>query len=208
AGPPFVERVSMKRYPSCGACHHMQMAAERLRQRHALRPETIDRVELIQCDPAGIVTGPFVPGDHPSVSAQFSAEWAVARTLLRGPAALADYTDAAVADDAEVIALANAIRNGPPPDDLMLPEPGAQGVIVHTADGRRLVEMQAKSHTFPPGGMTWSEIVEKFDRCAAFGLGDACERSADVVAQVERFDRADCVEPLMAAMCRKDAECR
>lgn len=207
-GPLYVERVSMKRYPSCGACHHVQMAAERLVAEHDVKPDEIDRVELVNCDPAGIVTGPFVPGAHPSVAAQFSAEWAVAHTLLRGPATLGDYTDAAVAADTGVINLANTITNGPVPGDVELPEPGAQGVIAHTTDGRRLIEMQPKSRTFPPGGMTWGQAVAKFDQCAAFGLGDACENAANVVAQVERFDRADRVEPLMAAICHNETESR
>lgn len=199
-GPPFIERVAMKRYPSCGACHHVQLAAERLREQHDWRADRIDRIELINCDPAGIVTGPFVPGDHPSVSAQFSAEWAVAHTLLRGPATLPNYTDAAVAADTDVIALANAIVNRPAPDDLTLPEPGAQGVIVHTTDGRRLVEMQAKSRTFPPGGMSRDETVEKLHACAAFGLADQAPRAQRLPTILDRLEQLDDLQPLLDAV--------
>lgn len=199
-GRPFVERVSTKRYPSCGACHHVQIAAERLVATHDLKRGRIDRVSLINCDPAGIVTGPFEPGEHPSVAAQFSAEWAMARTLLRGPATLADYIDDAVAGDAEVIALANAIANGPPPDDVELPEPKAQGVMVHTTDGRRLVEWQAKSRTFPPGGTTWERTVEKFHQCVAFVSQGAGRDPGRVVDLVARLEAADDLRPLIEAM--------
>lgn len=199
-GAPFIERVAMKRYPSCGACHHVQMAAERLREKHDVRPDQLDRVELIHCDPAGIVTGPFVPGEHPSVNAQFSAEWAVARTLLRGPAKLENYTDEAVAGDREVIALANTIVNRPAPEDVTIPEPGAQGVIVHTADGRRLVEMQAKSRTFPPGGMTWEQIIEKFQQCAAFGLSHPEIASKQILAAVDQLDPSPDIGALLDSL--------
>lgn len=198
-GPPFIERVAMKRYPSCGACQHVQMAAERLVAQHDLRADRIERVELINCDPAGIVTGPFVPGEHASVSAQFSAEWAVAHTLLRGPATLDHYTDDAVAGDREVTDFANTITRGPLPAGVEPPEADAQGVAVHTTDGRRLVEMQAKSRTFPPGGLPREELLDKVGQCFRFaGRGEACRDA--VIRSVESFPAADSLSPLIRAL--------
>ncbi len=89
-----VEHVSTKRYPSCGACHSVQIAAERLREEEILAPADIARVETFGIAP--LVSEPFELKDNPQVAAQFSGAWAVAHTLLRGPAKLADHTDDAV----------------------------------------------------------------------------------------------------------------
>jgi len=195
-----IERVALKRYPSCGACHHVQIAAERLRAQHSLQPEQIDRVSLFQCDPAGIVTGPFDPGEHPSVAAQFSAEWAVAHTLLRGPASLPDYTDDAVAADAEVIRLANAIRKAEPPPDVTLSEPGSQGVIVHTTDGRRLVAMQPRSATFTPEALSEADVEAKLRQCAAFAGHHTPDQVESILAAVRTLDQAPDLQPLLDRM--------
>ncbi|MBS3763561.1 MAG: MmgE/PrpD family protein, partial [Planctomycetes bacterium] len=80
-----VERVAIKRWPSCGACHHAQAAAEKLREEEDLRPEQIAGVELFGCGPGGLVGNPFRIGENPQVDAQFSVAWGVAHTLLRGP---------------------------------------------------------------------------------------------------------------------------
>jgi 2-methylcitrate dehydratase PrpD len=192
-----VEYVSTKRYPSCGACHHVQIAAERLREEEALDPATIGRVQVFNVAP--LVSEPFDCGENPQVAAQFSAAWAVAHTLLRGPATIADYADSAVRRDSEVHELARGIASVPAPDDLPPPPEihpvqnrggGAnraryQGVIVHTRDGRRLMRCQAPCHTFPPRPAPWNELMRKLHDCAAFGGMDR-DAAAGVVDSLRK----------------------
>lgn len=194
-----VERVALKRWPSCGACHHAQAAAEQVHDQSDFSPEEIDRVELFGCAP--LVSGPFEPGDNPQVSAQFSVEWAVAHTLLRGPASLADYTDQAVLSDEKVIALANDIEYVDRPDDqpprpevpMDYPDRSAayQGVIVHTRDGGRFVGAQCPAQTFAPGNFTLEEVARKFHECARFSESCPPMAAEQIIDHVKGFDRVD-----------------
>ncbi len=196
-----VEHVSTKRYPSCGACHSVQIAAERLREEESLNPADIDRIESFGIAP--LVSEPFEINDTPQVAAQFSGAWAIAHTLLRGPAKLADYTDDAVRNDREVCELARNITPVAPPDDLPPPpEPhpvqgdsgGAyrtkyQGLIVHTKDGRRLMRCQAPCQTSPPHPADWPEIEAKFRDCAEFAGVDT-EKADAMIDKIKTIDHA------------------
>ena len=207
-----VERVSVKRYPSCGACHNVQIAAERLRREEALQGDEIERVELFGCGPGGLVGGPLCLSAHPQVDAQFSAAWGVAHALLRGDARLGDYTDEAVRGDAEVVALAQAMTYVPVPDDVD-PAPERprnyaeytvkpQGVVVTTRDGRRLMRTQYPAQTFAPGRETFDAVVAKFHDCAAFsGICDG-ENAEALIGEVRELDRRPDVSGLIALTTR------
>jgi len=156
-----IERTSIKRYPSCGACHSAQGAAERLRVEEGLRPEDIERVEIFGHRLGGFVSQPFEMGDSPQVAAQFNVQWCVAYALLRGGARLADLTDEAVRSDTEVADLARAITFTETPEDApaidelppdVLAYAGRpHGVIVHTRDGRRLMRSRCPAETETTG---------------------------------------------------------
>ncbi len=209
-GAMQIERVSIKRFPSCGACHNVQIAAERLVAEESLAVADIARVEIFGCGPGGLVGGPFQPGEHPQVDAQFNAAWGVAHTLLRGPATLDDYTDAKVRQDHEVAALANRIRHIAVPEDLPPvgpPPPGFpqgttrwQGVVVHTHDGRRLMRVQSPAQTRDPTQITRQSVVAKFRQCAAFsGLLDAAGTDR-IIQALEALPTATNCDDLMHLM--------
>ena len=192
-----VERVALKRYPSCGGCHHVQIAAERLAVREKLGPEKIARVELFGCGPGGLVGNPFRLGSNPQVAAQFSAAWAAAFALLRGKAKLADYTNRAVTEDKQVVDLAGRITYTAVPDDVPraseMPadypkgHDSPHGLILHTTDGRRLTACQYPFETFAPGNMSFEETVEKFKDCAEFSGICATAKAMDIVNLVSGF---------------------
>ena len=186
-----VEHVSTKRYPSCGACHPVQIAAEKLREEEHLDPCDIKRVETFGVAP--LVSEPFRL-DQPQVAAQFSAAWAVAHTLLRGPARLADYTDEAIRGDREVCALTRRITNVPTPDDVPDATPAEgenayrsryQGVIVHTTDDRRLMRAHSPAQTFPQGPASWEDIERKLRECVTFA-GRSEEAAESVIMALKQ----------------------
>ncbi len=189
-----IERVAYKRYPSCGACHNVQIAAERLREKHHLQTDDIAEVQLFGCGPGGIVGHPFVLGKHPQASAQFSAAWAAAYALLRGPAALEAYTDEAVAQDQEVVELAQRITFVPKPENLPkapeLPEdyyPNAiryDGLIVTAKDGQEYSEVQTPCHTFAPGVTDPDFMLAKFKDCLGFGASIDSVQAGELAQQV------------------------
>lgn len=191
-----VEQVSTKRYPSCGACHAVQIAAERLREEEGLTPDDIERVETFGIPP--LVAEPFRLKDNPQVSAQFSGAWAVAHTLLRGPATLADYTDDAVRGDREVIALTQQIKAVAAPEDLPAPpwpvnqyRDKYQGVVVYTRDGRRLLGYHAPCQVFSTRReeTSWESAERKFRDCAQFAaLG--VERADAIVESIKQLSQA------------------
>jgi len=200
ADPWQIGRVAYKRFPSCGANHHMQIAAEKLQAQDDFDPADIQRVELFGMPAGGMVTRPFTIGPDPAVDAQFNAAWSVAHTLLRGPAQLADYQAQRIVADREVIELAQAIGYIDPPDDLppMLPIPEGyhernvrwQGVVVTTTDGRRLMQYHCPAQTFGPGNLTMDQCIDKFQQCAeASGIcNDAQARR--IVDGVQQLDQA------------------
>ena len=174
-----VEQSSIKRYPSCGACHSVQIAAERLYEEVGIPPKDIERVETVGIPP--IVSEPFRLGENPQVNAQFSGAWAVAHTLLRGPATVSNYTDKSIRADKEVHDLAQSIQaiseppDLPPPAKLSAPDDREayyryrhQGVIVYTRNGQRHARYQAPAHTYPPSIGSWATTEKKFYDCANF----------------------------------------
>lgn len=202
-----IERLVVKRWTSCGACHSAQAATERLVREENPTPEEIDRVELFGCGPGGLVGGRFEIGDTPQVDAQFNVAYGVALALLRGPAKLADYTDKAILADTEVAEFAKRITFTRKPDDLP-PEverpsdypayaTGYHGVIVHMKDGRRLLRAQCPAQTFAPGADTFESILGKFKDCAAFSGACAPDRTEALIEEVRTFDSRISVAPLL-----------
>lgn len=215
-----VERVSTKRYPSCGACHPVQLAAEALYAEAVVRADQIRSVDLFGVAP--LVAEPFDPTREPQVAAQFSAAWAVAHTLLRGAAGLSDYTDEAVRADREVIELARSIRFVDQPPD-PAPGPGRdspeltgetahrlrpQGLILHTRDGRRILRASSPAEVTPRRPAGWGALEAKALDCARFA-GVSADAMRELVAFVGQWDRSGdagdlyrCLSPLRAPSSR------
>jgi len=211
-----IERVSIKRFPSCGACHNVQIAVERLVAEEEPGPGDIDRVEIFGCSKGGLVGGPFEPGENPQVDAQFNVAWCVAHTLLRGPATLADYTDQSVGADREVAELANRIGYTGPPDDLPaeVPPPEGfpehlakyQGVIVHMTDGRRLMRAQSPGQTHDPGQITRDSVVRKFRECVDFSGLCSGDRSHPIMRAVNRLQASLSCDELIESLAVKQGD--
>lgn len=202
-----IERLVVKPYTSCGACHSAHAAADRLVAEERLRPEDIERVELFGCGPGGLVGGPFRIGENPQVDAQFSVRYAVATALLRGPARLEYFTDEDVRRRADVAELASSMTfvDRPPdvppspesPPDYPVYTTQHHGVIVHTRDGRRLMRAQCPAQTFAPGAATFADVLPKFRQCAAFSGVCSPTRAEEIIAAVRDLDRAPAIDSLL-----------
>ncbi len=190
-----IERVSVKRHTSCGACHPALFAALSLREREGLQPEQIARVEVFGHRPGGFVSKPLELSENPQVAAQFSVAYCVAYALLRGEQRLEDWTDEAILADEDVAELAHSITFVEPPSDL--PEPPAppddfpaqtarsEGLTVVTLEGEELTEADTPAGVFDPDLVSYEDVRAKFRACAEFsGL---CEQAhiEDLLASVE-----------------------
>lgn len=194
-----IERVSVKRYTSCGACHHAQIATERLVEEEGLQPEDVARVELYGCGPGGLVGNPFVIGPNPQVCAQFSVQYGVALTLLRGQATLEHFTDEQVLANQDVAELAQQITFTKEVGGLPDPSVGkVHAVIVHTRDDRHLVRWQTREQTFAPDAMLLEDVIAKFRDCAAFSGICPPEQADQIVASVQNLDGRERVSEALA----------
>ena len=199
-----IEQISFKRYPSCGACHNVQIAAENLIKEENLSPDDIERVEIFGCAENGIVGGPFTLSRTPQADVQFSAVWSVAHAIVRGNAKLKDYQNDSIIADAKVIEFCNKVSFTDMPDGLTprsKPAPyfpdfyvKPQGVIAHTKDGRTIIKCQAPADTFDPRNISLEDINDKFFDCCDFsGLGGNLDFAAihDALVNLDSADSLD-----------------
>jgi 2-methylcitrate dehydratase PrpD len=203
-----IERMVLKRYPSCGASHPTQSAAEQIIAERLLRPDEIRSITIFGLSEGGMVTRPFVIGDDPQVAAQFSVRYAVALTLLRGPAKLHHFADEAVLADHEVAELAQRVTFGKRPEGLPEPQlsfPGYGryytdnwcGVVVETTDGQTRIGYELPAEHFAPGGPDLPFAQRKFRECAAFD-GQFPEQQVEAIIQsLDELETATSLQPLL-----------
>ena len=88
-----------KKFPSCGATQGATQLALDLSREFAIDSDDVRRV-VVTLTPYchRLVGGPFVIGDNPRVSAQFSTRYCVANALVRGVAGLGEFSPDAVRD--------------------------------------------------------------------------------------------------------------
>ncbi len=203
-----IEKISTKKYPSCGACHNVQIAAERLREEENISADDIEKIMIFNCGPGGLVGNPFKIGSNPQVDAQFSVIWAVAHTMVRGPVNLDSYRSENVANDHEVINFIRKISFCDAPEKLPAPPQETnglplynfkfQGLIVHTKDGRTLQREQAPFQTFETRNYSLEMTIGKFKDCVDFaGLSDKLNTD-EVIGRLLSLPEAAQLEPLPA----------
>lgn len=206
-----IQRVAFKRFPSCGGNHSMQLAAEQLVREEQINPDDIANVQLFGMKHGGMVSRDFQIGSNPQVDAQFNVAWAVAHTLLRGPAKLADYHSDRVAADRQVIELAQAITYIDSPEQLPPPLPMPegynahhirwQGLIVTMKDGKQYTRHHCPVLTFAPGNMDQDQITAKFHDSAAYSEICTQQQAQYIVDAVMQLDQSDSINDLLKSLC-------
>jgi 2-methylcitrate dehydratase PrpD len=194
-----IERTGIKRFPVCGAHHGAIQAALDLAVENNLKPDEIDHVEYYIGEGGNKLVGrPFRIGDHPQVSAQFCAPYAIALALVRRRVNAATISDKEIRNDRETIRVAEKTKildhwDYDPrlnrdykdyPSSLGRP----QMVRVVTRDGRVMVRTRDKGDVLHPDAMTWDEVVEKFRLCAASSHVCPPEKAEAIIEAVENFE--------------------
>ncbi len=224
AGPPSVdellqpgdrleiERVTVKRYTSCGACHSSQEAAERLKREEGLHADEIAEVEICGVGSGGLVGNQFEMGENPQLNAQFSVQYCVAYALLRGRARLDAFTDEAVRSDREVAGLAKRIKFtdkyacSPPekPAKADADTPGYalkyHAVIVTTKEGRKLQRGNFPCDYFAPENVAFDDVKRKFWECSDFSSIYGEQRTEAIVDAVAAIDCRNGLEKVLHLM--------
>ncbi|MFO8081894.1 MAG: MmgE/PrpD family protein [Armatimonadota bacterium] len=204
-----IERVSVKRHTSCGACHPALHAAEELHNYEDLHPEDMFRIEVFGHRRGGFVSKPLDLSKNPQVAAQFSVQYCVAYALLRGEQRLEDWTDEAILANEDVALLAHSVEFGEtprhlretpeyPPDDFPPQTARWQGVTVVTPEGEELIEADTPAGVFDPDRVSYQDVQEKFRRCAEFaGVCDEA-RIEEVLSSIEDLAGGRKRDPLVS----------
>lgn len=180
-----VERVWLKRFPSCGATHASTLAAIELATEEDLDPNDIREVVLdLGYKDVWFVGKPWKLGKDPQVDAQFSAAYSAALGLVRRRAGLKEYTTERVLADRQVSQLASQvqIREIPNTRHLRTDQVTAQVTVV-THDGRRLVRSGDWSKP-----LTFDEVLDKFYECVEFSDLWTREQAESIVQVVSTLE--------------------
>jgi 2-methylcitrate dehydratase PrpD len=157
--------VGLKQYPCCGSTHPAVNMMLRLVREEGVRPEGVDRIEIL----AHTRRLPHTDNPDPrtGLQAKFSVQYAVARALVDGPLLMRHFEGDAHLDP-RVRALMAVTRAAPHPDmPLDSPEQFGAEVIVHTRDGRRLARrIDQQVGRGPEDPMSREELAAKFVDCA------------------------------------------
>lgn len=191
-----IERVSVKRHTSCGACHPALFAALRVREEEDLQPEDIVAAEIFGHREGGFVAKPLDLSENPQVAAQFSVAYCVAYALLRGEQRLEDWTDEAILADEEVAEFTDYVLYGSvprfwqkeryeSPRDFGPYTRKWQGVQVYTENEEVHELAMCPAQVFDPDAVSYEDVQVKFRKCAAFSGLCGEIRADELMASVE-----------------------
>jgi 2-methylcitrate dehydratase PrpD len=193
-----VERVSIKRYPACGAIAPSTQAAIELATEQDLKLEEIAEVYLDLGHANNFLVGhPWQIGTDPQVNAQFSVRYGVALGLVRRRAGLDQFTTDSVLGDQEVADVASRvqIREIPNTEGLRTDQIRVTVTVV-TRDGHRLTgsAQLIKGDWREP--FSFDEVVDKFNECVEFSNVWPVEQASAIVEAVRRLETMPAVSML------------
>lgn len=165
-----VERMSIKRYPACGASAPATQAAMELASREDIEPDEIDQITLDLGDSDNWFVGhPWQIGTDPQVNAQFSARYGVALGLVRRRAGLREFRSDSVLGDRKVADVASRVKVRVIPNTENLRTDQVRVTVTTIMrDGRELAygTRLVKGDWRDP--FTLEELADKFHECVEF----------------------------------------
>lgn len=191
---------SFKPFPAAHVLHPYISAILRLRDKHAIRPWDVDRIDCpvtafivgIVCEPVAEKVAP-ASDSHGRVSLQYS----LAEALALGSLGKNAYREASLHDPA-ILALARRVHYAVDP---AYPGPGRfKGEVTITLkDGRSFHELEEYNRGSAENPMSDDEIRAKFDENAA-GFLDP-ERRDRLAEQIMRLDLLEDAGALVTSAC-------
>ena len=179
--------LTLKKYASCFCNHAAIEATLDLVARRKLKGSEIESASVrISPFMARLVGADFAPGENPQVSAQFSVQYSIASTLLRGRFDVGDIHPDAVAD-AEVCALAGRVRVEVDPSQAGKFVPAT--VAVKTRQGERFEATATELPGTPEHPLSDEEHRAKVLGCLAGGARPMKQSQAErLVARVGQLE--------------------
>jgi 2-methylcitrate dehydratase PrpD len=188
-----MDKITFKKYPSCGATQGMTELSLGLVEELNLSVDDVARVEVRinpYCD--RLVGGEFTPGQNIRVDAQFSAQYCIANAIVHKASTLTRFTPDAVADE-RVRELIGRIRCvGDPALDTR--NHSAVELDLTTKDGHTHFRSLDASPGFPGNELSDAEHTQRFEDCMKYA---AYPLSGDQIAAFRA--RLDNIEQLADA---------
>ena len=199
-GHVFHGEAYFKPYPACAAAHPAIDCARALRSRTALEPASIASVvvRLPQRLLDNFCAKPFEARRFPQADANFSFQFLVANTLLRGTVRQEHYAEAALRS-ATIRALVDKVSLAA----LDRTDVGLE-IEVRTADGRTLRESHGARPDKHPlvSPATRADVVAKFHQQIEFAGYIPGPQADEIVARVDRLEQEQDMADFAALLTR------
>ncbi|MBJ3777111.1 MmgE/PrpD family protein [Acuticoccus mangrovi] len=193
------EKVGFKIYSCCGSCHTSVEAIRRLRERHAVTPGMVERIDVDTTTATYLHVGwPYEP--RSITAAQMNMPYCVAATMIDGEAFVEQFTAQRI-HDPEIIDLAGRVSAQPAEDLDALGPSGRHRVRVrlHLTDGTVLAEEVGHAKGSDADPLTDDEVVEKYFRLVEPVAGPAWARAVfEIVTTLDTQDSTTALSALLA----------
>jgi len=196
-----IERVSVKRFPSCGATHRAILATLHLVHQHRISAADIAAIEVgLGAASYHYVGQPFQMGRDAVVQAQFSADYCVALAAVHGEVSFRQFTPEHIRQDTATLdmlgrvnvrAEIHRIGDQPMPPD-KYDEP--QTVVIHTLDGRKHACGKTYPDVLSPEATSPQSVIRKFREIASHRgalASPAIDRLIDVTLSLDTVSSID-----------------
>jgi 2-methylcitrate dehydratase PrpD len=196
-----VDKLTFKKYPSCGGTQSATELILNLMDEENLEADEVEHVELrIVPYLYRLVGHPFQLGSNPKVNAQFSARYCVANALLRKASTLAHFEADAISDP-DVLRLVERIDVVA---DAALDARGhtAADIRVVTKGGREYLKKTDVAPGAAGNPLTKEEHVQRFWDCLAFGANATVDakKGEQIVHTVDHLEAMGDVRTLISLL--------
>jgi len=186
-----VQRLSYKKYTSCGAGHPLLEATIALATEHDLKIDDVATVEIFGVGVnSGMVGVPWKWTENPHVMAQFCAPYEVATAIKNRRMGPAEITNERIQEDRAVADLASRVRLKAP-KNFGGEYPGGQTIRIKTKDGRTLVASRNTDDVFDPDVLSYEDIVAKFKYNVRFSGLCSTEEAQALLSATENLKRCE-----------------
>lgn len=182
-----ITRITFKNHACCGHTFAPIDGALALQAQHGVRPDDIERIDILTYRAALEVAG----YEHPATPAEarFSVKYAVASALCHGSVRLAAFEPARLADPATRALMTRIVLGVDPELDAAFPGRRAARIRMQLRDGRVLTLLQPTRKGDPEQPLTDDELAQKFDELAVPVLGQAAADA--LLGRLRQIDRLD-----------------
>jgi len=188
-----IQRLSFKKYASCGASHPLLEATIALVKEHDLKLDDVAEVEIFGVGVNSGMTGvPWRDSRNPHALAQFCAPYEVAAAIKNRRMGPAEITNERIREDKQVDALARRVRLKNP-NQFGGDYPGGQTIRLKTTDGRTLVASRDRDDALHPDLFSDDDVAAKFTYNVNFSGLCSPQQTKALLEALNALDKADSI---------------